>query len=148
MDRVIEQTEDEDEVKPKRVANKTVVQNTEPVESVHTYKKKKIIYKTYQVIWYFLGFIEVLLGFRFILKMLGASITSPFTRFIYDLSYPFAYPFMGIFQTLVVPGGFVLEWWTLIGMLVYVALAYGLIYFIQLVRPASPDEVEEGVREV
>lgn len=60
------------------------------------YKTKKAIFRTYQVIWYILGVIEVLLAFRILLKLLGANTYSGFTSFIYAISSPFATPFAGI----------------------------------------------------
>ena len=57
------------------------------------YQAKKAIFRSYQVIWYLLGVIEVLLGFRVLLKLLGANVQSGFTSFIYSVSSPFALPF-------------------------------------------------------
>ena len=57
-----------------------------------TYQTKKAIFRSYQIIWYFLGVIEVLLAFRVILKFLGASTFSGFTNFIYAISSPLALP--------------------------------------------------------
>lgn len=57
------------------------------------YQKKKAIFRTYQVIWYLLVVIEVLLVFRISLKALGANSFSGFTSLIYTLSDPLALPF-------------------------------------------------------
>jgi hypothetical protein len=109
-----------------------------------TYSKKKAIFRTYQVIWYILGVIEVLLAFRIILKMLGANPSSGFTNLIYGLSNPLALPFRGIFQTQVIEGS-VFEWSTIIAGLVYAVVAYGIIQLLQLVKPANPHEVIQKV---
>jgi uncharacterized protein YggT (Ycf19 family) len=108
------------------------------------YKAKKAIFRTYQVVWYILGVIEVLLTFRVILKLLGASTRSGFTSFIYALSNPFAQPFAGILKTSSA-SVMVLEWSTLIAMAVYAVVAYGLVSFLQLVKPMNPSEVVETV---
>lgn len=108
------------------------------------YQAKKAIFRTYQVIWYILGIIEVVLAFRVILKLLGASIQSGFTSFIYGVSSPFALPFAGILRTSA-SSGMVLEWSTLIAMAVYAVLAYGLVALFQLIKPTNQTEVENTV---
>src|SRR5438309_1116888 len=86
------------------------------------YTKKKAIFRIYQVIWYILGVVEVLLIIRVILKALGANPLSGFTNLIYTISNPLALPFKGIFQTAVVEGS-VFEWSTLIAGVVYALVA-------------------------
>lgn len=105
------------------------------------FDKKKKIFRLYQVIWYVLGVIEVLLTFRIILKLLGANPLSGFTSFIYAISNPFALPFAGI---LGITGslGMIFEWSTLIAMAVYAIVAYGIVTLFQLVKPANQEEVE------
>ncbi len=117
---------------------------TEPPQQM--YQKKKVIFRTYQIIWYVLGVIEVLLVFRLVLKMVGANSVSGFTSFIYSLSDPIAMPFSGILHTSVSPSyGSVFEWSTLIAMTVYAVVAYGIVQLLQLVKPTTPDEVEKTV---
>ena len=43
------------------------------------------------------GFIESLIGLRFILRLLGANPANVFVQWIYDWSTPFVAPFAGIF---------------------------------------------------
>ena len=122
----------------------TLPQTTEHPQKV--YAKKKTIFRIYQIIWYILGVIETLLIFRFILKALGANQNSGFTNLIYALSNPLAIPFRGIFPTPVIEGS-VFEWSTLIAGVVYLVLAYGLIYLFQLIKPTNPQEVEQNVNQ-
>jgi uncharacterized protein YggT (Ycf19 family) len=96
------------------------------------------------VIWYIVGVIEVLLTFRIMLKLLGANAYSGFTNFIYAVSEPFTSPFTGILGTSV-SQNMVLEWSTLIGMVVYVIVGYGVVAFLQFVKPTNPTEVEQTV---
>jgi hypothetical protein len=120
-----------------------------PVGTEHpqkVYAKKKTIFRIYQVIWYVLGVIETLLVFRIVLKALGANPTSGFANLIYSLSNPLALPFRGIFPTPVVEGS-VFEWSTLIAGIVYLVLAYGLVYLFQIVKPTTPLEVEQKVNQ-
>jgi hypothetical protein len=116
----------------------------EPQSPQQSYRKKKVLFRAYQVIWYILGVVEVLLAFRVLLLLLGANPRSGFTSFIYALSGPFAIPFAGILRSSVT-GGSVMEWSTLIGMIVYALIAYGLVKLFQLVKPTTPEEVEREV---
>lgn len=114
------------------------------IENSEKYKTKKVIFRSYQVIWYILGVIETLLIFRLLLKALGANQNSGFTNLIYALSNPLALPFRGIFPTPVVSGA-VFEWSTIVAGIVYVIVAYGIVKLFQLVKPTSPQEVEQKV---
>ncbi|HEX7042847.1 MAG TPA: YggT family protein [Patescibacteria group bacterium] len=107
-------------------------------------REKKTIFRAYQIIWYVLSVIEILLGFRLILKGLGANPYNGFTYFIYSITNPFAYPFQGIITTNTY-GIYIIEWSTMIGMLVYFFLAYGIAALFQFIKPVSKEEVEENV---
>lgn len=127
-----------------RTTTKTVppVIHTEHPQRV--YEKKKVIFRTYQIIWYILAVIEVLLGFRMTLQALGANPYSGFTNLIYTLSNPFALPFRGILP-LSVQGNNVFEWTTVIAAITYVIIAWGIIHLFQLIKPVEPQEVTEIV---
>lgn len=109
-----------------------------------TYETKKAIFRSYQFIWYFLSLIEILLGFRIVLKLLGANVSSGFTAFIYAFSGFFSNPFVGILNTSVSSGS-ILEWSTLIAMAVYAIIAYGIVELFQLMKPTNVEEVERTV---
>jgi hypothetical protein len=109
-----------------------------------TYETKKAIFRTYQIIWYILGVIEVVLAFRVLLKLLGANTYSGFTSFIYAISDPFALPFAGILGITGI-SEMVLEWSTLIAMAVYAIIAYGIVALFQLIKPTNPEEVDQTV---
>jgi hypothetical protein len=59
----------------------------------------KPLYRGTQIVWYILGLLEVLLVFRFALKLLGANPSAGFSNFIYTVSYRFAVPFLNVFHT-------------------------------------------------
>jgi uncharacterized protein YggT (Ycf19 family) len=127
----------------------TTTQRTNPVPVEDdppqvAYEKKKTVFRSYQVIWYILGFIEALLLFRFVLLMLGANPNSGFAQLIYGLSLPFAAPFQGLFPILNA-GPVVFEWTTLVAMFVYFLVAMGITKLLQFFRPTSPEEVERVV---
>jgi hypothetical protein len=95
-------------------------------------RRAATIARTKQIIYFVFGIINVLLALRFIFLALGASQASPFVNFIYTLSRPFVLPFQGIFGEPTFDGS-VLEWASLVGIAIYMLLAYGLARLIELV---------------
>ncbi len=144
------QSEHTEEVKvdsPQRVVKKTETIVPEHVigeQPQETYETKKTIFRSYQVIWYILGFIEVILFLRIILLMLGANTGSGFVDLIYGLSLIFAFPFMRMFSSTVV-GDSIIEWSTIFGMVVYYLLAVGIVKLFQFMNPVEPQRVVKTV---
>lgn len=97
------------------------------------------LYRGTQVVWYILGIIEVLLGFRFILKLLGANPGAGFTDFIYGVTNPLASPFLAVFRASRAQGS-VVEWTTILAMLVYWLIAWGIIKLFLMSKPVSTTE--------
>jgi uncharacterized protein YggT (Ycf19 family) len=126
------------------VVTRTTQDNVVVNQTPQAYQTKKVIFRAYQVIWYILGIIEVLLAFRFVLRFIAANSSSGFAALIYSLSAPFAVPFRGLVSS-TVTGQSVFEWSTLIAMVVYLILAYGLVKLFQFVKPTNPVEVETTV---
>lgn len=127
-----------------RTTSRIITPNVANQHPIQEYKQKKVLFHTYQIIWYILGIIEVLLIFRIFLKVLGADPNSGFTYFIYTLSTPFAIPFQGILRASY-EGEHIFEWTSVIAMLVYIVITYGLIQLFQLIKPTTPKEVEQAV---
>ncbi len=118
-----------------------------PVKTEHpqvVYEKKKTIFRAYQLIWFLLGIIEILLAFRFVLKMIGANPLSGFASFIYSVSAPFAFPFLGIVGT-TSSGSSVIEWSTVIAAFVFLVLAWGIEQLLKMITPVTPEEVSSNV---
>lgn len=131
---------------PQQVVRKTTRQvepqvKGEPPQRV--YETKKTIFRFNQVIWYVLGVLEVLLAFRVVLKALGANPFIGFTSFIYTITNPLVGPFQGILG-ISVTGNSAIEWSTLIAATVYVCVAWGLVYLLDLIYPITPKDVEQG----
>jgi len=105
------------------------------------FEKKKTIFRFNQIIWYILGFIEVLLLFRVILKLLGANSSIGFTSLIYSLTAPLAIPFNGILGA-TITGNSIIEWSTIVAAIVYLCVAWGFIYFLEMIYPITPKDVE------
>ncbi len=99
----------------------------------------KPLYRGTQVVWYILGLLEVLLTFRFILKLLGANSAAGFTHFIYAVTYPFVGPFLNVFR-ITREEGSIFEWTTLLAMLVYYLIAWGIIKLFLMSKSVSTPE--------
>ncbi len=99
----------------------------------------KPLYRGTQIVWYILGALEVLLAFRFALKLFGANPDAGFSSFIYSLSYPFAMPFLSVFGRTQVSGSIV-EWTTLLAMLVYWLVALGILKALVMSKAVSTPE--------
>lgn len=128
---------------------KTVVPPPVPIEHpAKVFQKKKTIFRAYQIIWYILAVIEILLAFRMVLKALGANPIAGFATFVYALSEPFAGPFNGLFNTSVTSQGSVFEWSTIIAAAVYALIAFGIVQAIHLRKPVTKTEVEQTVDQV
>lgn len=129
---------------PQQVVRKTTIQSEPQAKGEapqKVYEKKKTIFRFNKIIWYILGLVEVLLGFRVALKALGANPFVGFTSFIYSLTNPFSAPFSGILGVSVA-GNSIIEWSTIIAAIVYLVVAWGLVYFLDLIYPISPKDVE------
>ena len=97
-------------------------------------------FKAKRVIYYILGLLEVLLAFRLIFKILGANAGSGFVSFIYSVTQIFLTPFTTIFRPAVAQGietKAVLEPSTMIAMIVYALIAWGIVKLIITIRGRS-----------
>jgi len=104
----------------------------------------KPLYRGTQIVQYLLGLVEVLLAFRFFLKLLGANPAAGFTNFIYDVTYIFAAPFLNVFRMTRVEGtpvqASVFEWTTILAMFVYFVIALGIIKLLHMGKTVSTPE--------
>src|SRR5438477_159077 len=75
----------------------------EPPQQV--YEEKKTILRSKQVVWYIWGVIEIILLFRFLLKLFGANFWSGFSILIDIISLPVTFLFYGLFPSGVSPSG-------------------------------------------
>jgi hypothetical protein len=97
------------------------------------------LYRGTQIVWYILGILEVLLAFRFVLKLLGANPAAGFTSFIYGVTQPFAAPFLTVFRITRVEGS-VFEWTTLLAMIVYWLIAIAIAKLLVMGKTVSTPE--------
>jgi hypothetical protein len=83
------------------------------------------------VIWWIVGFVDILLAIRFVLKLLGGSTVSGFVTFMYDITQPLVAPFHGIFNT-AVQGRSVLEPESLVAIAIYSLIGWGIVSLIRM----------------
>ncbi len=115
---------------------------TSPMTSSAT----KPLYRGTQIIWYAFYAIETFLMFRFLLKLIGANASAGFTQFVYGVSGIFMTPFRYVLPTPQVAGS-VFEWSTLLAMLVYWVLAWGLVRLIVMGKPVSQYEAHTKLEQ-
>ena len=88
----------------------------------------------YGLIYYVFWLIEVLLGFRFFFKLLGANPRNVFVGFFYSTTGNLVSPFVNMFKMPADPGTF--EPYTIIAMLVYAILTHLVLLLIKkLMKP-------------
>lgn len=89
------------------------------------------------IIYFLLGVMEVIMLLRFIFRLLGANPGSPFVSFLYQLSHVFVVPFNGIFNDQALGTRSVFEVSTLIAMLLYALIAWGLVSLVRVILAPS-----------
>jgi hypothetical protein len=84
------------------------------------------------VIWFLLTLLEIILGLRFLFRLLAANSYNGFVSGLYSFTYIFIAPFVGIFGN---PGlkAHVFEVSTLIAMIIYALIAWALVALSRIV---------------
>ncbi|MDB5167206.1 MAG: Membrane protein involved in colicin uptake [Candidatus Saccharibacteria bacterium] len=85
-------------------------------------------------IWFIVGVIDALIAIRFILLLLGANQSAGFVDFIYGITGILVAPFVGIFGEPIY-GRFLFEWSSVLAVVVYSLIAWGIVKLITLTRP-------------
>jgi hypothetical protein len=91
--------------------------------------------QTKKSIYYILGVIEVLLGFRLVFKMLGANAGNGLVNALYTMTKGLTAPFSGIFSIFAKRSAavsVVFEPATILAMIIYAIIAVGIINLIKL----------------
>lgn len=99
-----------------------------PVESMRFPHSKVITY-----LKYLLGFAELALAFRVVLKFLEASTAAPIVELLYRVTDVIIVPFAGIFRDIVLRNGSVIDLNALSAMVGYPIILYLLIELLHLV---------------
>lgn len=133
------------EVSTVRQERPAIVQRTEttitpaisPAEFLR--RRRYTLARVTQIVWLITGIIEALIGIRFVLKMIAANPQAGFAQFIYGMSAPFLVPFTNLTANPAV-GGAVMEISSLIAMLIYALLAWGIVKIVWILfyKPTNP----------
>jgi len=107
--------------------------------SVATESKVGGVSMVARIINYVLGILESLLAIRLVLSLLGANQGNPFADFIYNVTYPFVAPFFGLFGYTMKYGVSRFELETVVAMLVYALVAFGLVKLVTI-KQVAPAE--------
>ncbi len=99
-----------------------------------------------QIIWLFFVFVEALIGLRIVLKLIGAGTEAFFTQLVYGTSQVFLWPFSGI-TTNPGTGTYVLEISSIIAMLVYLLVAWGITRLVWAVFHRNSSTAETVYRQ-
>jgi glucan phosphoethanolaminetransferase (alkaline phosphatase superfamily) len=119
----------------KETTTTTQADNTNPATTAPPQEKATGSQSIEYVIYFLFGVLEILLAFRFVLKLLGASVSSSFVNLIYGLSGVFTFPFEGIFRMWFGQGSettSVFEPSTLVAIIVYAIIAWGIVMLIRI----------------
>lgn len=87
------------------------------------------------IVWYILGFVEVLLGLRLVLKLFGANPESSFVDFIYSTTGVLIAPFESIFGVTSTTAGqtrSIFEPSVVVALLVYALIAWGVVKLVTI----------------
>ncbi len=106
----------------------------------------KPLYRSTQIVWYLVGSIEILLTFRFLLKLFGANTGAGFTSFIYVATEPFVLPFFTVFRLSRIEGS-LFEWTTLLAMTVYGLVGWGIANLFLMSKTVSTPEAADKLNE-
>lgn len=90
------------------------------------------------LVYFIFGVIAILIALRVLLELLGAKDVG-FTRFVYGVSGPFVAPFQNIVGTPDIGSGSVLDFSSILAIIVYLLLAFIIAWALRLIidRPAS-----------
>ena len=103
------------------------VENREEVYEDKNQSRANTRYWITTITYFVLGVLEVILVLRLLFRLLGANQGNGFITFLYGLSHIFVGAFNGIFNDQTIGSRGVFEVSTLIAMLVYALIAWGIV---------------------
>jgi YGGT family len=103
------------------------IENREEVVEDENLRRANTRYWITRITYFLLGVLEILLLLRFIFRLFGANQDNGFIMFLYNLSHVFVAAFNGIFNDQTLGRNGVFEVSTLIAMIIYALLAWGIV---------------------
>jgi len=103
-------------------------------------------FKVTQMIWLLLGLLEGVLALRFVFKLIGVNEANAFATLLYNVTHFFVAPFASLTGA-PAAGGMVLEISTIIAMIVYLLIAWGIerVVYVLFYRPRGPVSVRQTI---
>jgi hypothetical protein len=118
-------------------ANGNLVEREEQIFDDPYQRRMNVLDRTSRIVYFVMGFLEVLLALRFLFRIIGADANNGLVNFIYNFTGVFVGPFNGIFNDQSLQRGNVIEVSTLLAMAMYAILTYGIIQLLYLVLTPS-----------
>jgi len=118
-------------------SGRAIQQKTRKVDTSTSVSNKSV---AVNVIWFIVGTIVVMLGIRFVLKLLGANQSSSFVDLIYSITGVLTAPFDSIFGVTSTTSGevnSVFEPSIIVAALVYALIGWGIVKILNLNRTAD-----------
>jgi hypothetical protein len=113
-------------------------------------ERRIVTFKATYIILLVLGLLEALIGLRVLLKLMAANPANPFAMLVYNVSYIFVFPFLGL-TIAPAASGMVLEISSLIAMGVYALVFWAVerLVWVTLYRPreAAVDVTQKSSSE-
>ncbi len=119
-------------------ADGNIIERRQQVYHDENQQRANIRYWATALIYFVLGVLEVIMGLRWLFRLLGANTDNGFISFLYSISHSFVAPFNNIFNDQALGRQGVFEFSTLIAMLVYALIAWGLVSLINLLLRPTP----------
>jgi len=118
--------------------------STESRSQIHTEVRVPAEAMMTRIVWFVFALIEVLIGVRFVLKLVGANAEAGFVQMIDGISGVFMAPFNAILGSQRVAGA-TFEWSALIAIAVYALVAWGIVSMIAALSPREHAQTVETV---
>jgi hypothetical protein len=104
-----------------------VVENRSEVYEDPNQARANNRYWTATITYFILAVLEIILVLRLFFRLLGANQGNSFISFLYSLSHVFVGPFNGIFNDQTIGNSSVFEVSTIIAMIIYALIAWGIV---------------------
>ena len=104
-------------------------------------------YRVSQFVWFLFWLLQVLLLFRFFLRLIGANAGAGFTDFIYAVTAPLVAPFDAVIRSTATQVG-VFEWATFLAMFAYWFLAWAIVKLLFISHPVQVAHAQEDEDQV
>jgi hypothetical protein len=101
-------------------------------------------FKATQMIWLLLGLLEGVLALRVVFKLIAVNADNTFAKLLYSVTDLFVAPFASLTGA-PAAGGMILEISTVIAMIVYFLIAWGIerVVYVLFYRPRGPVSVRQ-----